>query len=172
VGHTPGVMCDCIHVLTRSWLNLAAICAHILHTCSKTSSARRAGNASLHRCLQYSLKSQWSLNLPQHLSAMVATSLSSDSCPTVRFVVIISMILNPAVFSCIHKQCKYTVIFTITVESCEISSSHGGKQNLLGCTAVFLIECWPTFQWFVLPPSSGWWWWRQHVPLKRQPTFN
>jgi hypothetical protein len=32
---------------------------------------------------------------------------------------------------------------------CEISSSHGGEykaQNLLGCTAVFLIECRPTFQ--------------------------
>jgi hypothetical protein len=29
---------------------------------------------------------------------------------------------------------------------CEISSSHGGEyeaQNLLGCTAVFLIECRP-----------------------------
>jgi hypothetical protein len=32
---------------------------------------------------------------------------------------------------------------------CEISSSRGGEyeaQNLLGCTAVFLIECRPTFQ--------------------------
>jgi hypothetical protein len=41
---------------------------------------------------------------------------------------------------------------------CEISSSHGGEyeaQNLLGCTAVFLIECRPTFQRYVLPPSSG-----------------
>jgi hypothetical protein len=41
---------------------------------------------------------------------------------------------------------------------CEISSSHGGEyeaQNLLGCTAVFLIECRPTFQRCVLPPSSG-----------------
>jgi hypothetical protein len=28
-------------------------------------------------------------------------------------------------------------------------------QNLLGCTAVFLIECRPTFQRYVLPPSSG-----------------
>jgi hypothetical protein len=28
-------------------------------------------------------------------------------------------------------------------------------QNLLGCTAVFLIECRPTFQRCVLPPSSG-----------------
>jgi hypothetical protein len=27
-------------------------------------------------------------------------------------------------------------------------------QNLLGCTAVFLIECRPTFQGYVLPPSS------------------
>jgi hypothetical protein len=38
----------------------------------------------------------------------------------------------------------------------EISSSHGGEyeaQNLLGCTAVFLIECRPTFQRCVLPPS-------------------
>jgi hypothetical protein len=42
--------------------------------------------------------------------------------------------------------------------SCEISSSHGGEyeaQNPLGCTAVFLIECRPTFQRYVLPPSSG-----------------
>jgi hypothetical protein len=39
----------------------------------------------------------------------------------------------------------------------EISSSHGGEyeaQNLLGCTAVFLIECRPTFQRYVLPTSS------------------
>jgi hypothetical protein len=28
-------------------------------------------------------------------------------------------------------------------------------QNLLGCTAMFLIECRPTFQRHVLPPSSG-----------------
>jgi hypothetical protein len=28
-------------------------------------------------------------------------------------------------------------------------------QNLLGCSAVILIECRPTFQWYVLPPSSG-----------------
>jgi hypothetical protein len=28
-------------------------------------------------------------------------------------------------------------------------------QNLLGCTGVFLIECQPTFQRYVLPPSSG-----------------
>jgi hypothetical protein len=28
-------------------------------------------------------------------------------------------------------------------------------QSLLGCTAVFLIECRPTFQRYVLPPSSG-----------------
>jgi hypothetical protein len=36
----------------------------------------------------------------------------------------------------------------------EISSSHGGKyeaQNLLGCTAVFLIECQPT----QLPDDGG-----------------
>jgi hypothetical protein len=28
-------------------------------------------------------------------------------------------------------------------------------QNLLGSTAVFLIECRPTFQRYMLPPSSG-----------------
>jgi hypothetical protein len=28
-------------------------------------------------------------------------------------------------------------------------------QNLLGCTAVFLIECQLTFRRYVLPPSSG-----------------
>jgi hypothetical protein len=43
---------------------------------------------------------------------------------------------------------------------CEISSSHSGEyeaQNLLGCTAVFLIECRPTFQRYVLPtcPDDG-----------------
>jgi hypothetical protein len=43
---------------------------------------------------------------------------------------------------------------------CEISSSHSAKyeaQNLLGCTAMFLIECRPMFQRYVLPPSSPWW---------------
>jgi hypothetical protein len=42
----------------------------------------------------------------------------------------------------------------------ETSSSHSGEyesQNLLGCTAMFLIGCRPTFQMCVLPPSSGWW---------------
>jgi hypothetical protein len=42
------------------------------------------------------------------------------------------------------------------ISECEISSSHSGEyeaQNLLGCTAVFLIECRPTFQRYVLPPS-------------------
>jgi hypothetical protein len=53
------------------------------------------------------------------------------------------------------------VLFPISLEvdsQSEISSSHGGEyedQNLLGCTAVFLIECLPTFQRYVLPPSSG-----------------
>jgi hypothetical protein len=28
-------------------------------------------------------------------------------------------------------------------------------RNLLGCTVVFLIECRPTFQRYVLPPSSS-----------------
>jgi hypothetical protein len=40
---------------------------------------------------------------------------------------------------------------------CEISSSLGSEyeaQNLMGCTAVFLIECRPTFQRYMLPPSS------------------
>jgi hypothetical protein len=39
-----------------------------------------------------------------------------------------------------NAECSYT---------CEISSSHGSEyevQNLLGCTAVFLTECRPTFQ--------------------------
>jgi hypothetical protein len=43
-------------------------------------------------------------------------------------------------------------------EAKQISSSYGCEyeaQNLLGCTAVFLIECRPTFQRCVLPPSSG-----------------
>jgi hypothetical protein len=45
---------------------------------------------------------------------------------------------------------------------CEILRSHGGEyeaQNLLGCTAVFLIECLPTFQRCMLP-----WLWRQYIP--------
>jgi hypothetical protein len=39
--------------------------------------------------------------------------------------------------------------------SSEISSSHGSEyeaQYLLGCTAMFLIECRQTFQKYVLPP--------------------
>jgi hypothetical protein len=43
------------------------------------------------------------------------------------------------------------------IQVCEISSSHSGEyeaQNILGCTAVFLIECRPTFRRCVLPPSS------------------
>jgi hypothetical protein len=51
---------------------------------------------------------------------------------------------------------------TLKVENdCEISSSRGGEyeaQNLLGCAAVFIVECRPTFQ--------------KHVPLKRRSTFN
>jgi hypothetical protein len=57
---------------------------------------------------------------------------------------------------------------------CMISSSHCGEyeaQNLLGCTVLFLIECPPTFQRYLRPPSSGRLW-RQHVPLKRRSTFN
>jgi hypothetical protein len=45
---------------------------------------------------------------------------------------------------------------TWSLSLCEISSSHGGEyeaQNLLGCTAVFLIECRLTFQRYVLSPS-------------------
>jgi hypothetical protein len=41
------------------------------------------------------------------------------------------------------------------IRTFEISSSHGGEyeaRNVLGCTAVFLIECRPTFQRYVLPP--------------------
>jgi hypothetical protein len=40
----------------------------------------------------------------------------------------------------------------------EISSSHEGEyeaQNLLGCTAMFLIEFRPTFRRYQLPPTSG-----------------
>jgi hypothetical protein len=42
--------------------------------------------------------------------------------------------------------------------NCQISKSHGGEyeaQNLLRCTAVFLIVCLPTFQRYELPPSSS-----------------
>jgi hypothetical protein len=38
-------------------------------------------------------------------------------------------------------------------DSCSLSKDEA--QNLLGCTAVFLTECRPTFQRYVLPPSSG-----------------
>jgi hypothetical protein len=39
--------------------------------------------------------------------------------------------------------------------ACSYNSLHYEAQNLLGCTAVFLIGCRPTFQMCVLPPSSG-----------------
>jgi hypothetical protein len=35
------------------------------------------------------------------------------------------------------------------------NKSNPEARNLLGCTAVFLIECRPTFQRYVLPPSLG-----------------
>jgi hypothetical protein len=47
---------------------------------------------------------------------------------------------------------------SVKIIDCEISNSHGGEyeaQNLLGCTAVFLIDCRPTFQRCVLLPLSG-----------------
>jgi hypothetical protein len=52
--------------------------------------------------------------------------------------------------SCVlqHRNCN---------EVCDISSSPGGEyeaQNLLGCTAVFLTDCRPTFPRSVLPPPS------------------
>jgi hypothetical protein len=34
-----------------------------------------------------------------------------------------------------------------------LSSKNLKAQNLLGCTAVFLTECRPTFKRYVLPPS-------------------
>jgi hypothetical protein len=40
----------------------------------------------------------------------------------------------------------------------EMSSFHSGEyeaQNLLGCAAVFLIECRPTFHRYVRPPTTG-----------------
>jgi hypothetical protein len=37
----------------------------------------------------------------------------------------------------------------------EVVEVYDEAQNLLGCTAVFLIECRPTFQRYVLPSSSG-----------------
>jgi hypothetical protein len=43
--------------------------------------------------------------------------------------------------------------------SCEISSSHGGEyeaQNLLGCTAVFLIECRHSFKNTAVHPRRFW----------------
>jgi hypothetical protein len=56
-------------------------------------------------------------------------------------------------FACEHTCESYKAIL-----HCEITSSHVGEyeaQNLLGCTAMFLTECRPTFQRCVLPPSSG-----------------
>jgi hypothetical protein len=58
----------------------------------------------------------------------------------------------------IHIKWTYSKTWLIQNSICEISSSHGSgyeAQNLLGCTAVFLIGCRPTFQRYVLPPSSG-----------------
>jgi hypothetical protein len=45
-----------------------------------------------------------------------------------------------------------------TVRAVRFQVLSGGEcevQSLLGCTAVFLIGCRPTFQRCVLPPSSG-----------------
>jgi hypothetical protein len=50
------------------------------------------------------------------------------------------------------------MVAALQVVVCEISSSQGGEyeaQNLLGCTAVFLIECRPTFQRCVLLHHQG-----------------
>jgi len=64
-------------------------------------------------------------------------------------------------FKTMHELSHDSLTMKITINilnPCEISSSHGGEyeaQNLLACTAVFLIECRPTFQMYVLPPSSG-----------------
>jgi hypothetical protein len=44
-------------------------------------------------------------------------------------------------------------------------------QNLLGCTAMFLIECRLMFQRYVLPPSSPSWW-RQHIPHTSETLVN
>jgi hypothetical protein len=47
-------------------------------------------------------------------------------------------------------------LWYLTVRSLEnLVGSYSEAQDLLGCTAVFLIEFRPTFQRYVLPPSSG-----------------
>jgi hypothetical protein len=63
--------------------------------------------------------------------------------------------------SCTRTRFRF-VAFTgstvMQISACEISGSQGGEyeaQNILGCTAVFLIGCRPTFQRCVLLPSSG-----------------
>jgi hypothetical protein len=65
-----------------------------------------------------------------------------------------SIKFNPLSY-CVASTAKVTVTDTTQKKKqnkyqlCEISSSRGGEyeaQNLLGCTAVFLIECRPTFQ--------------------------
>jgi hypothetical protein len=38
----------------------------------------------------------------------------------------------------------------------------------MGCTAVFLIECRPTFQRYMLPPSSPWKFWASEKMLLSQ----
>jgi hypothetical protein len=48
----------------------------------------------------------------------------------------------------------WTTAKVISVDYCENTHSYEA-QNLLECTVVFLIECRPTFQRYVLTPSSG-----------------
>jgi hypothetical protein len=76
-------------------------------------------------------------------------SIKADNLLTTVNVIIVDVLIHGTV--CRARK------FIFETRSSEFSSSDGGDyeaQNLLGCTAVFLIECRPTFQRYVLPSSS------------------
>jgi hypothetical protein len=58
----------------------------------------------------------------------------------------------------IHSATSHDEIFFLKhITSCAISSSHGGEyeaQNILGCTAVFLIELIQLGTWQYIPEDS------------------
>jgi hypothetical protein len=57
----------------------------------------------------------------------------------------------------LSKWLKIVAHFHPQGKEMSLKDYHARSQNLLGCTAGFLIECRPTFQRYVLPPSSERW---------------
>jgi hypothetical protein len=54
-----------------------------------------------------------------------------------------------------HALNPYFLLWDLSNSTAHLVNIGLEAQNLLGCTAVFLIECRPTFQRYVLPLSSG-----------------